>query len=52
MRLGVGGHVIQFAPITLGGAHKDDIAEKENNVRSIKIVVKGNRSSTPPLKKG
>jgi hypothetical protein len=51
-RLGVGGHVVQFAPIALGGGHKDDIAEKKNNVRSIKIVAKGNRSNTPPLKKG
>ncbi len=51
-RLGVGGHVVQFAPIALRGGHKDDIAKKENNVRSIKIVAKGNRPSTPPLKKG
>jgi len=50
-RLGVGGHVVQFAPITLGSSHKNDIAKKENNVRSIKIIAKGNRSSTPPLKK-
>jgi len=51
-RLRVGGHVVQFAPIALRNGHKNDIAEKENNVKSIKIVAKGNKSSTPPLKKG
>jgi hypothetical protein len=51
-RLAISGHVVQFAPIALGSGHKNDIAKKENNVRSIKIVAKGNRSNTPPLKKG
>lgn len=34
-RLGVGGHVFQFVVLASGIRYGDEIAEKENNVRSI-----------------